>query len=106
MYLPWWRISYSFKQSNADVALLEVSKQGASNPINICNPKIIAVTRITDREEEQSVDVVNATAQELLAGVNKQTHVISADQSKLNLQIMETVTETKGGALAQCQSVN
>lgn len=86
-----------FKQSNADVALLEVSKQGASNPINICNPKIIAVTRITDREEEQSADVVNAIAGELLAGVTKQTHVISADQSKLNLQIMETVTETKGG---------
>ena len=91
---------FHFKQSNADVALFEVAKQGAANPINICSAKIIAVTRITDREEEQSADVVNAAAQELLVGVNKQTHVISADQSKLNLQIMETVTEAKGGIWA------
>lgn len=86
-----------FKQSNADVALLEVAKQSGVNPINICSPKIIAITRITDHEDEQSSDVINTMAQELLAGTNKQTHVISADQSKLNLQIMETITEAKGG---------
>ena len=92
-----------FKQSNADVALLEVAKQDA-NPVAICSAKIIAVTRITDHEEEQSPAVIEQIVQELLAGVTKQTHVISADQSKLNLQIMENVTGNQWRFLVDANS--
>jgi folylpolyglutamate synthase/dihydrofolate synthase len=86
-----------FKNAQTDLVVLEVAKHGPANPMNICAPKIIAVTRITDSQEEQAADVITSYAEELLSVVSNNTHVISADQSKLNLQIMQSVSEAKGG---------
>ena len=38
-----------FKQQSIDVALLEVGEFGIQDPVTICNPKILAITRVTDR---------------------------------------------------------
>ena len=37
-----------FKQSNVDVAILEVNENGPSDATNICSSKIVAITRIID----------------------------------------------------------
>jgi len=85
-----------FKQSNVDVALLEVSEGGQWNATNICTPKIAVITRVTDDKEANIV----ASTKEILEIVKPGTHVISADQSKLNLQMMLEITESKGGTWA------
>jgi dihydrofolate synthase/folylpolyglutamate synthase len=86
-----------FKANNADVVLLETNDQMTSNAITICSPKIAAITRVTSDEvnahDEVSRDVINS----MLTMVKSGTHVISADQSKLNLQVMLEMVKEKGG---------
>ncbi len=87
-----------FKNNNADVALLEAYQGKASDATNICTPKIIAVTRVT--LDNATPQITEARIKEILNIVKAQTHVIAADQSKLNLQTMQTVTQEKGGTWA------
>ncbi len=83
-----------FKNNKVDVVVLEVSKSGIPNATTICVPKIAAVTRITGPEVEKNTkEVINA----ILDIVQTGTHVVSADQSKSNLQIMQEITTEKGG---------
>jgi dihydrofolate synthase/folylpolyglutamate synthase len=85
-----------FKQSNVDVALLEVSEGGLHNATAICSPKIAAITRVTP----DNPAAMDATIKEMLGIVKQDTIVISGDQSKLNLQTMLTMTEELGGVWA------
>ncbi len=88
-----------FKNNNVDVAVLEVSKGGAANPVSICSPKIAAVTRVTENEaapEAESKHLIK----EILSIIKPSTHVISGDQSKLNLHTMQNFIEEKGGVWA------
>jgi dihydrofolate synthase/folylpolyglutamate synthase len=73
-----------FKQSNVDVALLEVEQAGEEDPTAICYPKITAITRVI-AEGSESLD---ACIQKAVHMAQKDTHVVSADQSKFNLQMM------------------
>lgn len=82
-----------FQQNNVDVAILEVSEGGASNAVSICNPKIAAITRVTADQEEATQEFI----QEVLGIVKSGTHVVSADQSKINLQAMHDIVAQKGG---------
>lgn len=86
-----------FKNNNADVAVLEVREGGAQSPLSIINPKIAAITRITDDETLDSNELVTASINELVGIVKTGTHVVCADQSKLNLQEMAEIVEEKGG---------
>ncbi len=82
-----------FKNNDVDVALLEVNQSGPADATNICSPKIAAITRITDTEAPHaSKDLI----ENILSIVKAGTHVVSADQSKLNLQVIqEIVTQEK-----------
>ena len=82
-----------FKNNNVDVALLEVSNGGAFNATNICTPKIAAITRVTPDNEEHT----KAAISDILGIVKQNTYVASADQSKLNLQVMHDIVKEKGG---------
>ena len=86
-----------FKNSNVDVAVIEVSEATPANATNIFNPKVAAITRITD-SEAPNADI--DTIQNMLTIVRTGTHVVSADQSKLNLQTIQTLTTEKGGIWA------
>lgn len=87
-----------FKNSNVDVALFEVADESLHNPINICHPKIAAITRLTSDESANDDQAVSsATIVELTNIVKTGTHVVCADQSKLSLQEMAGVVEKKGG---------
>ncbi len=86
-----------FKNCNVDVAILEVSEGGAAHPATICNPKIAAITRVTNDETLTSEQALAKATKEVLGIIKPDTHVVSADQSKLNLQSMQTIVEEKGG---------
>lgn len=80
-----------FKNNNVDVALLEVSTGGTFNATNICTPKIAAITRVTTDDEAAMKDAIV----EILGIVKPNTYVVSADQSKLNLQVMHDIVKEK-----------
>lgn len=85
-----------FSKNNADVAIMEINEGGLYHPVNICNPKITAVTRITP----DKVDDMKAFITDIMGIVKKDTQVISADQCKFNLQKMQELTESKDGQWA------
>lgn len=82
-----------FKNSNVDVALLEVSTANSFNATNICNPKIAAITRVTPDDEAATEQLIA----DMVSIVKPTTYVASADQSKLNLQVMHDIVKEKGG---------
>jgi dihydrofolate synthase/folylpolyglutamate synthase len=73
-----------FKQTNVDVALIEVSNGGQWNPAALCHPKIAAITRVIQEDPA----LLESAIKEITNIAQKDTFVVSADQSKLNLQIM------------------
>jgi len=82
-----------FKSNKVDVVVLEVRESGKPNATTICTPKVAAITRVTDPEiEKNTKEVINS----VLSIVQPGTHVVSADQSKANLQIMQDITTQKG----------
>ncbi len=86
-----------FEQNNVDVVLLEVSDQDINTAITLCTPKVVAVTRITGNQAVPAINVTEHDIKRELRIVKPSTHVISADQSKINLQIMQDVVEAIGG---------
>lgn len=83
-----------FKQNNVDIVVIETQGFGNTEPATICNPKVVGITRV--------IDPKNTTASrelllEALAVVKTGTAVISADQSKQSLQIMQKITKDLGG---------
>lgn len=85
-----------FAQQGVDVAICEVTRIGAYDPFLIATPKVSAVTRITDFDAGQAEDVIR----QVLAVVAPGTHVVSADQSKLTLSMMEEIAKEKQGIWA------
>ncbi len=88
-----------FHKNNVDIALCEVNEGDPLYTTNVCTPKISAITRIaahTEPNSEENTEVLKS----MLHTVQEGTHVISADQSKLNLQTMLEIAEDKGGIWA------
>lgn len=79
-----------FKNNNVDVALIEVEQNSPWNPATLCHPKIAAITRIIAKDE-----LLKQTINESLGIAQKDTFVIAADQSKLNLQIMANAAKER-----------
>lgn len=87
-----------FKQQAVDIALMEMAEGSSVDPLFICAPKIIAITRITEDEASPlSQETAHAMIRQMLQVVKPQTHVVSADQSKANLQVMLEQTKQNGG---------
>jgi dihydrofolate synthase/folylpolyglutamate synthase len=90
-----------FKQSNVDVAILEVNENGPSDATNICSSKIVAITRIIDPQASPNAKSTDeALIQEILSIVKPGAIVVSADQSKLNLQTMQNIVVAKNAEWA------
>ena len=90
-----------FKQSNVDVAILEVNENGPSDATNICSSKIVAITRIIDPQASPNAKSTDkALIQEILSIVKPGAIVVSADQSKLNLQTMQDIVLEKNAEWA------
>lgn len=85
-----------FSQNNVDVALLEVDEGGASHSLSICNPKIVAITRLTSTDVDAEGQASEETLKEYLGIVTKDAHLISADQNKANLKHMSEYADQVG----------
>jgi folylpolyglutamate synthase/dihydrofolate synthase len=81
-----------FQQTKTDVAIFESQRSNAADATTICNPHVTAITRITTDDPSQMEEAIQRT----LSIIKPGTHVISADQSKLNLQEMLTIAQEKG----------
>jgi folylpolyglutamate synthase/dihydrofolate synthase len=82
-----------FANSKVDVATLEIEGNNSWDPVNICSPKVLAVTRITDNEEIDNNTKIKELISEISKIAKKDTWVISADQSKISLQqLQDSVT--------------
>lgn len=88
-----------FQKSGADVAICEVNERDPLYTTGICSPKIAAVTRIALHPQPESEEN-RKTLEKILGPIQKNTYVVSADQSKINLQTMLEITEQKSGVWA------
>ncbi len=89
-----------FVQQNVDVALLEVHQGGTFNPVNICNAKIATITRVTPAEVNIDDAKLEEHVRDMMGIVKKGTHIISGDQSKTHLHIMQNFADETGAQWA------
>lgn len=84
-----------FKAQNVDIALFEATDESMAPAL--CAPGIIAITRVLPDELHAPAEKIKVALAPVLEFIKDQTHVVSADQSKLNLQAMQDLVEEKGG---------
>ncbi|MDR3647422.1 MAG: hypothetical protein P4L22_07805 [Candidatus Babeliales bacterium] len=89
-------LSY-FAKNKVDVAVLEVNENAQWDPVNICKPKVLAITRVTTDNEDTNPQEVIDQIKQVTDLTQQDTWVISADQSKNNLQILEDCAVSRGG---------
>lgn len=86
-----------FKQEKVDVALLEVDHGGLYNPVNICQAAVATITRVAEPHVNTSAAKVEAFTHMAMGIVKKNTYLVSGDQSKAALHLMQKLTEAQGG---------
>lgn len=95
-----------FKAQKVNLAILELSENRTWDPATICNPKILAVTRIinhavTEINLSNNQDpALQAEIAKLAEIATKNCTVISADQSKINLNLLQTHIQAQGAQWA------
>lgn len=86
-----------FKNQGVHVMIIETQHLASTDPVHLCHPKVVGITRVIDEENKDSMEaVLNETLSVLKTG----THVVSADQSKQSLQMMQKITKDRGGVWA------
>lgn len=86
-----------FVTQNIDVALLEVNYGGTFDPVNICHAKAATITRITPQDTKLKETELEPIINDMMGIVKQGTWIVSGDQSKSHLQLMEDLTKTQGG---------
>jgi dihydrofolate synthase/folylpolyglutamate synthase len=86
-----------FANNDADVALLEATIDPEFDPITICHPSILAITRMTNSTAQEEGSNSEALIAQMTQLVQAKTHVVSADQSKIALQDLLEKVEARGG---------
>ena len=89
-----------FADQAVDVAVLEVDQGGGKNSVNICNSKILTITRVTAPNVKVDAEQLKETIKDISGLVKPGTLVVSGDQSKSHLQYMQELTEANKGVWA------
>lgn len=79
----------AFKDSKTDVAVLEVQQPDRHDPVTICNTKVVAITRVTSDQINTEDPKFNDLVKNLADLAVNNSIMISADQSKINLQAIQ-----------------
>jgi len=82
-----------FKDNNVNLAIFENSGTYTLDPVLYCNVKVAALTRIVPNTNH---DDTPAAFINIMAPLTSQTHFVTADQNKQNLQIIHQMVEAKG----------
>lgn len=85
-----------FHTHNVDVVLLESLCRGSSDPVSLCKPSIVAITRITADDVDDQGYASDTVINQYLETVSSNVHVLSADQNKANLKKMELTAKDRG----------
>ncbi|MCL4380565.1 hypothetical protein M1466_03720 [Candidatus Dependentiae bacterium] len=85
-----------FAQQQVDVALVEITHDTAWDPILLTKPIIAAITRVVEEGALVTQEAANALIQPYLGLFQPGCQIVSADQSKLNLQIMHDLCKDHG----------
>lgn len=86
-----------FATEKVDVAVFEVSEGGAHNPVNICNALVATITRVTSPNMTLTDEELAPLITDIMGIVKKGTYIVSGDQSKNNLQLMNDLADAQGG---------
>lgn len=86
-----------FSQQKVDVALLEAYHGGAYDPVNICHAKVATITRVTAPDVVTTPEQLDALIRDMMGVVKENTFLVSGDQSKAHLQLMQELTQAQGG---------
>lgn len=78
-----------FTDKDVDIIILENNDSFGIDPTLACSPLIHAITRLVEPTAQH--DIFQAI-ESLMSSVTTKTHVISADQNKLHLQIIKQTT--------------
>lgn len=83
-----------FSKNKVDVVITENSTLSLIDPVSIMQPKVAAITRVVTSKNQGLLehDVITS----ILSTLPKKCLFVSADQSKLNLQFMHTISQEKG----------
>ncbi|MEX0672241.1 MAG: hypothetical protein WD068_02685, partial [Candidatus Babeliales bacterium] len=84
-----------FKNKGVDAALIEVTEGGQFDPTSICSHKVVGITRVTEDDIHASHKSIEDAITDITNIVSKGTWVVSGDQNKTNLQLMESVTKSR-----------
>lgn len=85
-----------FAHTQVDVAVLEVSMPVKLDPVATLSPKICAITRVNEEDAHVTVESAAETLAEYEDLFYKDAHIVSADQSKMNLQTMHQICDQRG----------
>lgn len=89
------------KEQQADVVIFEVDHTNQHNATLFFDPKVVGITRVTpDDVLEYDAEKIKTYLIDAITVVKPGTHVVSADQSKLNLQTMSELVEKQHGIWA------
>lgn len=86
-----------FVQNKTEVAILEVYQGGTFDATNICHAKIATITRIAPENVLDDEQKIAAIIKDTMGIVKEGTWLVSGDQSKSSLQLMQELTETLKG---------
>jgi folylpolyglutamate synthase/dihydrofolate synthase len=80
----------AFQRHNVDVAIFEVnSLTSSSDPVAIVDAKVGCITRVTQHHATMTEDQLADVAQQMVTMVKPDMYVISGDQSKATLQLLQ-----------------
>lgn len=83
-----------FKNEQVDLAIFEQENMLAYDPVSLCRPHILGITRMILPDKES----VQNAIQNLLKPLSNKTQIASADQSKITLQKIAHAAQNQGNA--------
>lgn len=86
-----------FIQQKVDVAVLEAYQGGMFDPVNICNAKVATITRVTAQDINTTDEQLKTMINDMMGIVKENTWLVSGDQSKAHLQLMQDLTKAQNG---------
>lgn len=90
----------AFKEHKLDAAVLEVQQPDKYDPVTLCDTKVVAITRVTSDQIDTEDHKFSELVKNFADIATKNSIVISADQSKINLQVIQAKALENGAQWA------
>lgn len=88
---------HHFVKQEVDLAIMESSNGSAYNPVNICKAKVATITRVAPANDSLNDEEMKETIRNMASIIQEGTWVVSGDQNKSHLQLVQELTKAQGG---------